>query len=205
MVNLLSLPCVIQHGCFIKWDFRSHSEEKYILWLIVPCGEYWSSIPRTVLRQRGIDLAPSYQGLTGTKLVNLTPQLPQRNMTKVLLAYRHCPATINFLHVPFKAPVLLYTNACCIFRLPSAQPHWISTCIGWHFSVLAPVSEQNTCSHFPKQSQGPIGQLPMVTLEGFKSALLPSYIITSFYVKVHRVEKAYLPEQDQTAGLWVAI
>lgn len=101
MVKLLSLPCVIQHGCFIKWDFRSHSEEKYILWLIIPCGEYWSSIPRTVLRQRGIDMAPSYQGLTGTKLVDLTPQLPQRNMTKVLLAYRHCPATINFLYVPF--------------------------------------------------------------------------------------------------------
>ena len=58
---------------------------------------------------------------------------------------------------------------------------------------------------FPSSHNAQIGQLPMVTLAGFKSGLLPSYLITPFHVKVHRVEKVYLPEQHQSAGLRAAI
>lgn len=62
-------------------------------------------------------------------------------MTKVFLAHKHCPRTIHFLYMPFKAPVLLNTNACCLFRLSSAQHHWIDTAISGHFTILAPVSK----------------------------------------------------------------
>lgn len=43
-----------------------------------------------------------------------------------------------------KHPVLLNRNAHCLFRLSSAQPHWISASVDEHFSVLAPVSEQKS-------------------------------------------------------------
>lgn len=63
---------------------------------------------------------------------------------------------------------------------------WFGSCFWTH---------KKTCLYFLKQQQ-----CPVVTLVGFKSSPLPCYLITSFHVKVHRVEKAYFSEQPNLQG-----